>query len=60
MKEIILHLPDKTYELLRAEATSARMSLEQWSVEEISIKPRHRRDTWINPNWSGLRGSFGA
>ena len=36
MKEIILHLPDKTYEQLMAEAASARMSLEQWIVEEIS------------------------
>jgi hypothetical protein len=37
MKEIILHLPDKTYEQLMAEAASARLSLEQWIVEEISI-----------------------
>jgi hypothetical protein len=36
MKEIILHLPDKTYEQLMAEAASAHMSLEEWIVDEIS------------------------
>jgi hypothetical protein len=36
MKEIISHLPDKTYEQLMAEAASARMSLEHWIVDEIS------------------------
>jgi hypothetical protein len=36
MKEIILHLPDKPYEQLMAEAAAARMSLEQWIVDEVS------------------------
>jgi hypothetical protein len=40
MKEIILHSPDKTYEQRMAEAASARMSLEQWIVDEISTAAR--------------------
>src|SRR5919106_1071506 len=36
MKEVILHLPDNTYEQLMAEVASAGMSLEQWIVDEIS------------------------
>jgi hypothetical protein len=40
MKEIILHLPDKTYEQLMAEAESAHMSLEQWIIDEISTAAR--------------------
>jgi hypothetical protein len=36
MKEIILHLPDRTYEQLMAEASSAHMSVEQWIINEIS------------------------
>jgi hypothetical protein len=39
MKEIILHLPDNTYEQLMAEAASAHMSLEQWIIDEISTPP---------------------
>jgi hypothetical protein len=39
MKEIILHLPDSTYEQLMAEAASAHMSLEQWIIDEISTPP---------------------
>jgi hypothetical protein len=37
MPEVVMHWPDKTHEQLMAEAASARMSLEQWIVEEISI-----------------------
>jgi hypothetical protein len=36
MTEVILHLPDDTYEQLMAEAASASMSLEQWIIDEIS------------------------
>jgi hypothetical protein len=36
MKKIILHLPDKPYEQLMAEAAAASMSLEQWIVDEVS------------------------
>jgi hypothetical protein len=36
MKETILHLPDKTYEQLMAEASSARMLVEQWIINETS------------------------
>jgi plasmid stability protein len=36
MKEVILHLPDQTYERLRAEAASAHTSLEQWILDKLS------------------------
>jgi hypothetical protein len=36
MKEVILHLPDKTYEQLMTEASSACISVEQWIINEIS------------------------
>jgi hypothetical protein len=39
MKEIILHLPDNTYEQLMSEAAFAHMSLEQWIIDKISTPP---------------------
>ena len=36
MKEVILHLPDQTYEWLRAKAASAHTSLEQCIIDKLS------------------------
>jgi hypothetical protein len=39
VKEVILHLPDQTYEWLKAEAASAHTSLEQWILDKLSTAP---------------------
>jgi hypothetical protein len=39
MKEIILHLPDKTYERIAAEAASAHKSPEQWILDRLFPEP---------------------
>jgi hypothetical protein len=39
MKEIILHLPDATYERIIAEATAAHKSPEQWILERLFPEP---------------------
>ena len=46
MKEMILHLPDQTYERLVARATAAHKSPEQWLVEHLApdLSPQHHED----------------
>jgi hypothetical protein len=39
MKEIILHLPDTTYEQIAAEAGSAHKSPEQWILDRLFAEP---------------------
>jgi hypothetical protein len=39
MKEIILHLPDTTYERIAAEAGSAHKSPEQWILDRLFPEP---------------------
>jgi hypothetical protein len=39
MKEIILHLPDTTYERIAAEAGSADKSPEQWILDRLFPEP---------------------
>jgi hypothetical protein len=39
MKEIILHLPDTTYERIAAEAGSAHKSPEQWILDRLFAEP---------------------
>lgn len=39
MKEIILHLPDTTYERIAAEASSAHKSPEQWILDRLFPEP---------------------
>ena len=39
MKEVILQLPDQTYDWLSAEAASAHTSLEQWILDKLSHAP---------------------
>ena len=39
MKEMILHLPDKTYERLVTQAAAAHISPEQWVLDHLSAEP---------------------
>lgn len=39
MKEIILHLPDTTYERIAAKAAAAHKSPEQWILDRLSVEP---------------------